>query len=179
MQNTESVLRLRKRHEPGKSADVDVPALYAEQSIRGAIGGAAGAAVILTVMWVYATVVSGQFFPWFSVIEGILIGRAVRHFGNGIVWHFPAVAAAVAVCAAYVGSFFAALLNASLGSSALALRLVTEIRWHTIVTFTTDTFGAVGMVYAISGAIVAAFFAGRRLTRNEAVALRRYKEAKV
>lgn len=177
MRNPESILRLRKKHDPGKSADVDVQALIADQSLGRAIGGAAIAMAVLSALWVYASFALDSFYPWFSMIEGVFIGRAVRHFGNGIDWRFPVLAAGATVVAAWLGSFVSALVLSSREMYTPAWELMTEIGWHTISTFTTQTFGTVGTIYAVTGALIAAFFAKRRLDRNEAIALRKFREA--
>lgn len=176
MQSPESVLRLKKKHAPGMSADVDVQALIDAQSAGRAAGGAAIAAVVLSIIWVYSAVVLDQFATWFSVIEGFFIGRAVQHFGQGIDWRFPVLAAIATVVTAWLGSFAAALLNTSREFYTPAMQLLSEVNWHTINTFTTGTFGIQGTIYAVIGAAIAAFFANRRLNRNEAIALRRYRE---
>ena len=176
MQDPGSVLRLKKKHAPGRSADVDVQALIGEQSVGRAVGGAAFAAVVLSILWVYSAVMLDQFATWFSLIEGFFIGRAVRHFGNGIDWRFPVLAAIATVLTAWFGSFVAALLNTSREFYTPAMQLLSEVGWHTIRTFTTETFGIQGTIYAVMGATIAAFFANRKLDRNEAIALRRYRE---
>ena len=43
-------------------------------------------------------------------------------------------------------------------------------------TFATNNFGAVGTVYAGMAAVLAAFFAQRKLDRDERIALRKHRE---
>ena len=171
----ENLLRLGKKYEP-RSRDIDVPALLAEQSLRGAVLGACLGAVILMALWVWLYLMFDRFFPWFSVVQGFFIGRAARHFGRGIDWYFPAIVAAIAVVAAFLGSFVSALFLTGREFDTPAWSLISEISWHTISTFATQQFGVVGSIYAGMAAAAAGFFANRRLDRYQAVALRKYRD---
>ncbi len=175
----ENLLRLGKKYAPDRSRDIDVPALIAAQSPRGALLGGLLAAVILTGIWVYGSLLFDQFFPWFSVVQGFFIGRAARHFGLGLDWRNPLIAAAIAIVAAFVGSFVSALFLTGREFGMPALSLVSEISGHTVATFANREFGVVGIIYAGMSAVVAAFFANRRLDRYEAVALHKHKGASI
>ena len=177
MKRPESIYRLRHKHAPSASADVDVQQLLAEQSVQRAAMGAALAVVLLTAVWVYAGLLFDQFFPWISVIQGFFVGRAVQHFGRGIDWRFPVLAATAAVIGALLGSFASALFLTGREFGMSPLPLLTEVSWHTVQTFVTREFGVVGVIYAGMAAAVAGFFATRRLTRQEAIALRRFNES--
>ena len=176
MKQIDSIYRLRHKHKPGAASDVNAEALIAEQSLRSAAIGAVAAIFILTAVWVYAVMLFDQFFPWIAVVQGFFIGRAVQHFGRGIDWRFPALAAVAAIIGAFFGSFVSALFLTSREFGMSPLPLLSEISWHTLRTFATREFGVVGVIYAGTSAAVAGFFAARRLTRGEAIALRRYKE---
>lgn len=177
MKRADSIYRLRHKHAPDDATQqpVDAAMLVADQSLRAAVGGAVGAIVLLTVVWVYAVMLFDQFFPWISVIEGYFIGRAVQHFGRGIDWRFPLLAAAAALIGAFLGSFVSALFLTGREFGMSPLPLLGEVSWHTLRTFATREFGLVGVIYAAMSASIAAFFAGRRLTRQEAIALRKSK----
>jgi len=179
MKQPDNLLRLGKRYDPNRVPDIDVEKLIAEQSVRGALMGALLASVVLNALWVYGGLAFDRFFPWFSVIQGFFIGRAVRYFGRGIDWRFPALAAAMAVVAAFTGSFLSALVLTAREFDTPAWSLVGEISWHTVSTFATREFGAVGTIYSGMAAAIAAFFAGRRLNRYEAVALRKRREGTI
>lgn len=173
----ENLLRLGKKYSPDKARAVDVPALIAGQSVRGAALGATLAASVLIAVWVYGCLMFDSFYPWFSVVMGFFIGRAVRHFGQGLDWRFPLLAAVAAVIAAFLGSFIAALFLTGREFDTPALSLVGEISWHTIRTFATREFGTVGTIYAGMAAALAAVFANRKLDRYEAVALLKARQA--
>lgn len=178
MRRPETILRLRQKHAPGprQKEPVDALALIDHQSPKHALLGALLASVILMAIWVYSAMLFDRFFPWFSVVQGFFIGRAVRHFGRGVDWRFAAMAAVIAVMAAFLGSFMSALFLTSREFDTGALTLVAEISWHTVSTFATREFGIVGTIYAGMAAAIAAFVANRKLGRHEAVALRKYLE---
>jgi len=176
MSQSEDLLRLGRKYAPKERRVVDVSALFREQSIRRAFAGAAIALLILNVLWIAESLAFDHIFKPFSVLQGFFIGRAVRHYGRGIEWQFPAIAAAVAAVAAFTGSFMAALFLTGREFDTFALSLVAEISWHTVSTFATNNFGAVGTVYAGMAAVLAAFFAQRKLDRDERIALRKHRE---
>lgn len=155
---------------------MDIGELFSDQSLQGALIGGLLAMLLLNIMWVAGSLAFDRFFPWFSVVQGFFIGRAVQHFGRGIAWHFLLIAAAIAVAAAFTGSFFSALFLTGREFDTFALSLVGEISWHTVSTFSTREFGTVGTIYACMSAALAAFFARRRLDRYERIALRKHRE---
>jgi len=172
MTDPKSILRLRNKHAPDRAApDIDAQVLIDEQSLLRAVLGALFAMVILNTIWVYSAMLFDHFFPWGSVIQGFLIGRAVRHFGLGLDWRFSVLAALIATVAAISGSFAAALSLTAREFGTGVLDLLFETSWHTIVTFVSREFGVVGIIYALTGAVLAAFYASRRLDRYEAQAL--------
>jgi hypothetical protein len=176
MTESKSILRLRNKHAPDQAGpDIDAQALIDEQALLRAALGALFALVVLNAIWGYSALLFDRFFPWGSVIQGFLIGRAVRHFGLGLDWRFPALAALIATVAAISGSFVAALSLTAREFGTGALDLLSETSWHTIVTFVSREFGVVGIIYALTGAALAAFFASRRLDRHEAQALHKLK----
>ena len=92
MTESKSILRLKNKYSQnlGRAApDIDAQALIDEQSMTRALLGALFALLILNTIWVYSALMFDRFFPWGSVVQGFLIGRAVRHFGLGIDWRFP------------------------------------------------------------------------------------------
>jgi len=176
MKQPDNLLRLGRRYDPSRVPEVDVPAMLREQSLRGAVLGGILASLILSALWVYGGLMFDRFFPWFSVVQGFFVGRAVRHFGSGLDWRFPALAAAIAVVAAFVGSFVCALSLTAREFDTPALSLVGEISWYTVGTFASREFGIVGSIYAGMAAAVAATFAARKLNRYEAVALLKHRQ---
>jgi len=175
MKQPDNSLRLGRKYSRAEVGKADVNELYAAQSLRAALIGGIVAWVLLNAVWVYGSVLLDRFFPWFSVIQGFFIGRAVQRYGRGIDWRFLALAAAIAVVAAFFGSFLSALFLTGEEFGTSVWSLLGEIGGHTISTFALREFGVVGTIYAGMAAVVAAFFAGRRLNRQEAIALRKHR----
>ncbi len=176
MSQTDDLLRLGRKYSPKDRRQIDINALYREQSLKRALVGGLAALAILNVLWISGSLILDQIFVPFSVLQGFFIGRAVRHYGHGIDWQFSALAAVIAAVGAFTGSFLVALFLTGREFDTFALSLVTEISWHTIQSFSVNTFGAVGTVYAGMAAVLAAFFARRKLDRDERIALRRHNE---
>jgi len=179
MNQPTSILRLRKKHapDPERSVEnVDVQKMLEQQSLRRAVYGALLALLILNAMWAYSSMLFDRFYPWGSIVQGFLVGRAVRHFGRGLNGRFSLVAAAFALLGAFSGSFVASLNLTAREFGVDALSLIPEITWHTIATFLTRDFGVVGLIYAVTATLLAAFFAKRRLDRYEEVALQKFRD---
>lgn len=171
--------RLRKRHSRRPNPNtppVDAGLLLREQSLQGA-AVAGGMAVLLTIaLWVALALVFDRYFPWFSVVQGFVVGRAIQRHGRGIHWSYPALAGALTCIAAFVGSFTVALFLTSREFYTPVLTLVGEISLHTVRVFVLQNFQTAEIIYMLFAATLAAFYSGRRLSREEAVALRRQRE---
>lgn len=171
--------RLRKRHSSRPDPNtppVDASLLLREQSPQGA-AVAGGAAVLLTItLWVALALVSDRYFPWFSIVQGFVIGRAIQHYGRGIHWTYPVLTAALTCVAAFAGSFTVALFLTSREFYTPVLTLAGEISPHTIRVFVLNNFQADEIIYMFFAAMLAAFNSIRRLSREEAIALRRLRE---
>lgn len=127
------------------------------------------------ISWVYVALLFDRYFPWVSVVQGMIIGLAMQRYGRGLGWEFPAVAAGVTASAAVIGSFLVALFLTGREFGTGAFALVDEISSHTLATFLMRDFGIVGLIYMAFAAALAAFFANRRLLPGEAAALRRFQ----
>lgn len=171
--------RLRKRHSSRPNPNtppVDAGLLLREQSLQSA-AVAGGAAVLLTIaLWVALALVFDRYFPWFSVVQGFVVGRAIQRYGRGIHWSYPVLAGALTCVAAFTGSFIVALFLTSREFYTPVLTLVGEISLHTIRVFVLRNFQTAEIIYMLFAATLAAFYSGRRLSREEAVALRRLRE---
>lgn len=162
----------------GKEADRQAPpadgrALLAAQDFSRGLTAAAIAAVVGIGLWVWAGMLFDRYFPWVSMLQGMLIGLSMRRFGRGVEPRFPAAAALVAAAAAVLGSFVNALFLTGREFGTGALALIDEISLYTVTTFLEREFGTVGLIYMLFAAALAAFYANRRLRRGEAAALRR------
>ena len=165
------VLRLPKRHSRGGAArpDPEVGArLVRAQSLRGAIMAAA--------VWAMLSTALDRVFPWMTLVQGLIIGFAIRRAGRGIDWRFPAIAAVAAVVGALAGNVIvaAALTAAEFETSTLkVLGAATDFTWPV---FFDEVMTAADVIYALAAASVAAYFANRRLTRDQYTSFRAWQE---
>ena len=164
--------RKQKNNRGEPHPRVDPQALIAAQSVAAAVAAAIVAMLVLSGVWTFFTGITARVFPWFSIIQGIFIGLAVRRFGRGLDWRFPLIAGA----AAWIGAFFGNLMVAipvttsELGSS--SLEVIRGLTWWSFRTFFTEVITIVDFIYAFCAAAVAMFYSNRRLTRHEDFALR-------
>ena len=106
MTDTQSPLRLRKKHD-GEHSDAtaaDGKRLVDAQSIRNATIAGIITIVVFSILWAAMTSLLDRVFPWMTVVLGYLLGYAVRRAGRGVDWHFPALAAALAVAGSLVAN---------------------------------------------------------------------------
>jgi hypothetical protein len=158
---------------------IAVSKLIAQQSLRGALVAALLAAICLNIVWLWLSNLSGSFFHWYSLLQGPLIGLAVRHAGRGIDWRFPVTAAAVTMLAAFSGNFLVSLATTSTVLEASPLQVLRGLTIWSWQTWYTEVLTVVDLLYALFAAAVAAFYAKRRLQRNEAFALRSLKQESI
>jgi hypothetical protein len=111
-----------------------------------------------------------------TVVLGITVGLAVRRAGNGLDWRFPVIAAFMTLIGALASNVVvaAAFTARALETSTLnVLRAVTSMTWPV---FFDEAMTPADLAYALIGAGVAAFYANRRLTRTQYLALREWQE---
>jgi hypothetical protein len=185
-QNSESgqegttVLRLRKRHDPGeheRPSVEDGARLVASQSIAQALLAGVIAVVLFALLWSMLTAMLGRFLPWFSLLLGVLVGFAVRRGGQGFDWRFPMIAAVVTVVGAIAGIVY---VSAGTTADELETSTVTILRNVTTMTwpvFFDEVLSVADFAYAFFSALIAAPLAVRPLDRREFQALRLWQEA--
>ena len=173
------VLRLRKKHLPKARREPtaeDARRLLAAQSVRNAIMASLITIILFSILWAMLSTLINRIYPWLTLIQGILIGLAVRRAGLGLDWRFPAMAAFFAAAAALVGNVVvaAAFTAPELGTSTLiVLRNLTALTWPV---FFDEVMTPADVVFALFAAGIAAFYANRRLTREQNLALRIWEE---
>jgi hypothetical protein len=174
------VLRLPKRHSRERTGRPDAEAgarLVRAQSLRGAIIAALLAIVAFGALWVMLSTALGRLFPWMTVVQGAIIGLAVRRAGRGLDWRFPVVAAAAAVAGALAGNVLvaASFTAAEFDTSIVAvLRAASDFTWPV---FFDEVMTPADIVYALAAAGVAAFYGNRRLTREQYASYRAWRAA--
>ena len=179
MNETQSPLRLRKKHGSGARKDVtlaDGRRLIAAQSVRNALVAGLIAITLFSLFWVALSAISNRVFPWFTVLLGFLLGYSIRLAGRGTDWRFPLIAAGLALA----GSLFANIVLAAsvtadgFGVGTLqVLQAVTSMTWPV---FFDEVMTFADLFFAVVAAGLAAFYANRRLTRSEFLALRLWHE---
>jgi hypothetical protein len=175
-----SVLRLRKKHDPAlaeRPTAADGARLVEAQSVLyGFLAGLASIAIFI-LLWVLVTDLLRRLLPWLTILLGALVGLAVRRGGQGFDWRFPVLAALLTLLGALAG-----LIVISAGTSARELDTTT---WNVILHVTTLTWPvffdevvtAADVIFAGTGAVIAAFLSPRPLNRREFQAVRAYREA--
>lgn len=175
-----SVLRLRKRHDPKlkvpPTAAEGAKLVQAQSLLYGLLAGLVAVAVFI-LLWVLLTDLSDRLLRWMPMLLGMLVGFAVRRGGQGFDWRFPVLAAVLTLLGGLAGIIVisAGTTAAELGSTTWAvLWNVTSWTWPV---FFDEVLTAADLIFAGTGALLAAFFSFRRLTRREFQAVRRYEES--
>lgn len=169
------MFRLNQKHSKktlGKPAPANASALLGAQSARRALIGAVGSVVVLNIVWVWTSAITGKFFPWFGVLQGLLVGMVVQRMGRGLDWKFPAIAGVVAGLGSLAGGFMVALSTTEVELQASAISILRGLTFMTWEIYFDEMVTPVDYIYAFCAAVVAVFFSRRRLSRQEEFALR-------
>lgn len=179
-ENSPQVLRLRKKHAPGSHAPPEVgdgERLIRAQSVSQALLAAIIVSIAFAFVWSMLSLALGRVFPWLTLLLGWLIGLAVRRSGQGLDWRFPVVASTITIVGAVLGNIVvgAAFTGDEIGVSTLTLLLgrTTTMTWPV---FFDEVITVADMIFAIVAAVIAAYFANRRLNRQEYQALRIWQQ---
>jgi hypothetical protein len=173
------VLRLPKKHASGLGTKPDPGLgrrLEAAQSLRNALTGGLIAIVLFAFAWVALTSLTGRVFPWLSVVLGLVLGNVVRFAGKGLDWRFPVLAAVLALAGALLGNVVISAAYTAGEFDTSTVRILSNATQMTWPVFFEEVLTAADYVYAAIGALVAAFFANRRLSRGEYFALRQWQD---
>lgn len=172
---------MRKRHTPKRPVSAQPGAgrrLIEAQSFRDAVLASLIVIVLFSIIWAMLSTLLNRIWPWMTLLLGILLGLAVRRAGKGLDWRFPVLAAAATLAGALVGNVVvaAAFTARAMETTTLAvLRAVTAMTWPV---FFEEALTPADIAYAVIGAGIAAFYANRRLSRTEYLALREWREGR-
>lgn len=165
------MFRLRQKHSRNldrQEAPVRAEKLIAAQSVSAAIGSAVLVIIVFSALWVYTASVSGRYFPWLSVVQGAVIGIAVRRCGLGLDWRFPVIAGAAAWLGAFHGNLVIALIFTRMETGRIGGN------WYEVLrSFFAGTVSVLDVIYAFCAVAIAVFYSKRRLNRHEVLALRK------
>ena len=170
------VFRLRQKYsrhaasaEPPK---VSAQALIDAQSIREGILGGLAVLLLVNFCWAYSAVLLDRVFPWMSIVQGALIGLGVQRLGRGFDWRFPLIAGLLAFPASFSGNLLVAISLTANASGAALVDVILGLSVLSLQHFFSVTITGVDIIFAFCSIALATFFAKRRLTRQQANALR-------
>lgn len=172
------LIRLRKKHLPkaGKAPTAeDARRLRAAQSVRNAVMASLIVIVLFSVLWSMLSVQLGRIFPWLSLLLGLFIGLAVRRAGFGLDWRFPVLAALFTLIGALLANIVVAAAFTAPVLETTTLAVLSNLTVMTWPVFFDEVMTPADLVYALFSAGIAAFYAKRRLTRTEYLALRTWE----
>jgi hypothetical protein len=173
------VLRLPKKHASGLGTKPDPGLgrrLEAAQSLRNAMTAGLIAILLFAVVWVVLTSLTGRVFPWLSIVLGVLLGNVVRLAGKGLDWRFPLLAGTLTLAGALLGNVVISAAYTAGEFDTSTVRILSNATQMTWPVFFAEVLTAADYVYAAIGALVAAFYANRRLSRSEYFALRQWRD---
>lgn len=174
-----SPLRLRRKHGEGRAPDAtseDGARLVRAQSLRNAIVAGLIVIILFCLAWVALTSLTNRVFPWLTVLLGVGTGIAVQRAGRGIDWRFPTLAAGLVLAGALLSNIVVAASTtaAEYGTGTMdILQAVTKMTWPV---FFAEAWNVADGFFAVVAAGFAAFFAPRRLTREQRYALRLWRK---
>ncbi len=174
-----SVFRLRKKHLPKVDKEPtreDAQRLLEAQSIRNAIMASLIVIILFCVVWSMWSVLAGRIFPWVTLLFGVVLGLAVRRAGLGLDWRFPALAAVFALLGALVANIVVAAAFTAPVLKTTTLAVLSNLTVMTWPVFFDEVMTPADLVFALFSAGIAAFYANRRLTRAEYLALRTWEK---
>ena len=163
-------------HEPAEP--VDARKIIGSQSMPGAILAGAVAMLITSWGWILLTGLFDRFFPWFVLLQGVLIGLAMRRWGKGFDWPYLLAAALMAAFAAYSGSFLIAASAAADELGVSMIRVIFNMSDWTLGLYFDEDVSSVDHIYAVCASCVAAFLSSLKLNRAEEFAVRTLRDNK-
>ena len=131
--------------------------------------------VLFSVLWSMLSVLLGRIFPWLSLLLGLAIGLAVRRAGFGLDWRFPLLAAVFTLLGTLLANIVVAAAFTAPLLETTTLAVLSNLTVMTWPVFFDEVMTPADLVYALFSAAIAAFYAKRRLTRSEYLALRTWE----
>ena len=169
------MFRLNQKHSKnlGKSTSpADGQSIMSAQSLSAAFLAALAAVLLLNVMWMVSASALDRVLPWFVIVQGALVGLAVRRWGQGMDWRFPLIAVVAAWLGAYSGNLLLAADTAADEFGTGPLHILSNMSEWTLGLYFDEVVSPVDHIYAFCAAAIAAFLAKRRLTRSQEYAIR-------
>jgi hypothetical protein len=172
-------LRLRRKHGEGRAPDAtaeDGARIVGAQSLRSAVMAGLIVIIVFFLSWVALTSLTNRVFPWLTVILGCIVGIAVQRAGRGIDWRFPVLAASLTLAGAVVSGVVVAASTTAAEYDTGTMHILQAVTSMTWPVFFDEAWNVADAFFAGVAAGFAAFFAPRRLTREQRFALRLWRE---
>ena len=167
--------RLKQKHSENldkAGRPVDGQALIDAQSLLHAFLAALIVILLLNMFWAYSAHFLNRVFPWFVLVQAAFVGLAVRRWGRGFDWRFPALAAVMAFLGSYTGNFLLAADTTAGEFGTNPIFVITRMSEYTLKVFFEEVVTPVDHIYALYAAGISAYFASRQLTRGQEFAVR-------
>jgi len=176
-----SAMRLNQPHSRKLYEDrpeLDPRAIVGTQSLAAAAAAALVVVTLVTLASLALASLFGRFFPWVVLVQGALVGVAIRRWGQGFDWRFAALGFAAAFLGAYLGSFYVAASIAGDDLGVSALRVIGSMSEYTVQTYLEEAVSPADHIFAAFAGAFGAFFSRRQLSRDEYRAIRLMQDAK-
>lgn len=173
------VFRFPMKHAPRAAAEPGAETgaeLVEDQALASAALAGIVAVAVFSVLWTMLSTLFGRIFPWLTLAMGMLVGLVVRRAGRGLDWRFPALAAGLAVLGCLAGNVLVAAAFTAERESMSTLSVLLGVTSMTWPVFFDEVMTPADAVYALFAAAIAAFYANRRLSRTEYLALRTWEQ---
>ncbi len=179
MTDNQNPLRLQKKHGSGRPNEVtaaDGKRLVDAQSMRSALVVALVVILIFSLFWISLSELTNRVFPWLTVVLGFLLGHGIRLAGRGVDWRFPVMAATLAIVGALLANIVVAASVTAEGFGTGTIEVLTAVTSMTWPVYFDEKVSFADVFYAAIAAVIAAFYANRRLTRSQYRAVRLWVE---
>lgn len=174
-------MRLNQKHSKyvyEERRDLDPEEIVAAQSLPSAVVAAAAVIVLVTLAAIALAAIFGRVFPWIVLVQGALIGIAIRRYGAGFDWRFALLGGLAGLAGAYLSNFILAADAAGDELGISTMRVILNMSEYTLATYFAEDVSPADHIFAFFAAAFGAFFARRQLSRDEYRAIRLMKQAK-
>ena len=172
-------MRLNQKHSRNVYEDrqeLDVARIYASQSFRRGLVAAMLAIVVMTLLSMALQSLFGRVFPWLILVQGALVGIAIKRWGRGFDWRFPVLGGASAFFGAYIHNILLAGASAAAELDVSTITVLLNMSEYTLSTYFAEDLNPADHIFAVFAAAFGAFFARRQLSRDEYRAVRLARE---
>ena len=174
-------MRLKQKHSKllyENRPALDPAAIIASQSPMRAAIAALAVFTLITLAAMLLASLTGRVFPWIVLVQGAIMGIAIRRWGNGFDWRFPALGGSAALAGAYLQGFLIAANVAGEALGVSTISVILNMSEYTLGTYFAEDVTPADHIFAVIAAALSAFFSRRQMSRDEYRAIRLMKQAK-